>query len=164
MVIGTPYLVHAGLTPVGSTPAPAVAALYSTFSAALAEAGQPLVTVLHINHPAEIDDSVVRAVRRLARSSVAVLNQSVLLAGVNDNAATLIELSQRLFAAGILPYYIHQLDRVKGTAHFRVGDRRARRLVGRVAAGLPGYLVPKLVRERPGSPAKEILAPALHKQ
>jgi L-lysine 2,3-aminomutase len=83
-----------------------------------------------------------------------VLNQSVLLRGVNDDADALAALSDRLYAAGALPYYLHQLDRVAGAAHFEVDDARARSLHRDLQARLPGYLVPRLVREVPGEPAK----------
>jgi L-lysine 2,3-aminomutase len=78
----------------------------------------------------------------------------VLLRGVNDDVDALSELSERLFACGVLPYYLHQLDRVRGTAHFEVPDGRARELVRAMRSRLPGYLVPRLVREIPGHPGK----------
>jgi L-lysine 2,3-aminomutase len=78
----------------------------------------------------------------------------VLLRGVNDDAPTLADLSERLFAIGVLPYYLHALDRVAGAAHFLVDDERARALARDLAARLPGYLVPRLVREVPGEPGK----------
>ncbi|MCC7330076.1 MAG: EF-P beta-lysylation protein EpmB [Gammaproteobacteria bacterium] len=128
----------------------------------LAQAPRPLVVVLHANHAQELDAAVAQAAAGLRGVCATVLNQSVLLRGVNDSAPALIALSERLFAAGVLPYYLHLLDPVRGAAHFRVGERRARRIMGAVAAALPGYLVPRLARERPGMPAKEVLAPALH--
>jgi L-lysine 2,3-aminomutase len=88
---------------------------------------------------------------------VTVLNQAVLLAGVNDSPQALTELSEALFAAGALPYYLHQLDPVAGAAHFAVDDARAAALAADLAARLPGYLVPRLVREVPGAPAKVAL-------
>jgi L-lysine 2,3-aminomutase len=81
----------------------------------------------------------------------------VLLRGVNDDADALVELSERLFALGVLPYYLHQLDRVRGAAHFEVSDTRARELLGTLRARLPGYLVPRLVREVPGETGKRPL-------
>jgi EF-P beta-lysylation protein EpmB len=117
-----------------------------------------LVVVVHANHPAEIDAPVGRALRDLAGNAAAVLNQSVLLAGVNDSASVLADLSRRLFAAGVLPYYLHQLDRVQGAAHFAVDDATALRLHEGLIATLPGYLVPRLVRELPGEPGKTPLA------
>jgi EF-P beta-lysylation protein EpmB len=132
--------------------------------ATLTRAVQPVVMVLHANHANELDDAVAGALQRLRPVTTALLNQSVLLKGVNDDATLLCSLSERLFAIGVLPYYLHQLDPVQGAAHFRVGDRRARRIVAEVAARLPGYLVPRLVRERAGLPAKELIAPARHKR
>ena len=89
-----------------------------------------------------------------------VLNQSVLLRGVNDSADVLCALSESLDEAGVLPYYLHLLDPVEGAAHFAVGEAEARELVRSVAARLPGYLVPRLVREEAGRPAKTVLAAA----
>ena len=83
-----------------------------------------------------------------------LLNQAVLLKGVNDKAQTLVDLSERLFEVGILPYYLHRLDRVQGTAHFDVSDRVAHELMHQARARLPGFLVPKLVREIPGEQYK----------
>jgi len=113
-----------------------------------------VVMVLHCNHPNEIDAPVRTAMQRLARAGAILLNQSVLLRGINDDAATLIGLSETLFAAGILPYYLHRLDRVQGTAHFEVDADRACTLISEVHAALPGYLVPRLVEEIPGKPGK----------
>ena len=120
----------------------------------IASLPQQVVVVIHANHPAEIDAPVVAALAALRATGATLLNQAVLLRGVNDDAAVLADLSERLFAAGVLPYYLHQLDRVAGTAHFEVDDARARALHEAVAARLPGYLVPRLVREVPGDPAK----------
>jgi EF-P beta-lysylation protein EpmB len=113
-----------------------------------------VVMVIHCNHPNEIDTGVIGAMDRLRRAGVVLLNQSVLLRNINDEAATLISLSERLFAAGVLPYYLHQLDRVQGAAHFEVSARTARKLMNEVSASLPGYLVPRLVQEIPGMPGK----------
>lgn len=121
-----------------------------------------LVMVVHCNHPNEIDTAVQQAMQRLVQAGVTLLNQSVLLRGINDDAATLIRLSRTLFSAGILPYYLHQLDRVRGSAHFEVADTRARSLASEISAALPGYLVPRLVRELPGGPGKAPLEPAGH--
>ncbi|MBA3701181.1 MAG: EF-P beta-lysylation protein EpmB [Planctomycetes bacterium] len=115
------------------------------------------VVVIHANHPQEIADDVAQACRRLRDAGVTVLNQSVLLRGVNDDAAVLVQLSERLFAAGVLPYYLHALDHVAGAGHFLVDDQRARELCNAVAARLPGYLVPRLVREEPGQAGKTAL-------
>jgi EF-P beta-lysylation protein EpmB len=121
--------------------------------------GLPLqkVVVLHANHANEFDAAVDAACARLRDAGATLLNQSVLLRGVNDDADALIDLSERLSAAGVLPYYLHQLDRVHGTAHFEVDDEQALALLDRLRAKLPGYLVPRLVREVGGDPAKRPL-------
>ena len=93
-------------------------------------------------------------VRRLRDAGVSLLNQSVLLRGVNDSADALAELSERLIACGILPYYLHQLDRVQGAAHFEVPDAQALALIAQLEARVAGYLVPRLVREVPGASGK----------
>jgi len=112
------------------------------------------VIVLHANHAREIDGTVVKACRDLAGTGTMLLNQSVLLAGVNDTAEALADLSEALIAAGVLPYYLHVLDRVSGASHFDVPESVACDLVGQLVARLPGFLVPKLVRELPGKPSK----------
>lgn len=114
----------------------------------------PVVTVVHANHANEIDDAVRAACAGLRARGVHLLNQAVLMRGVNDEADALAALSEALFAAGVLPYYLHQLDRVQGTAHFEVSDAEARALRAALEARLPGYLVPKLVREIAGEPGK----------
>lgn len=115
------------------------------------------VVVLHANHANELDASVDAACQRLREAGCTLLNQSVLLRGVNDDVERLAELSERLFAAGVLPYYLHQLDRVQGVAHFEVDDERARALVDGLRVRLPGYLVPRLVREVGGETSKRPL-------
>jgi len=112
------------------------------------------VMVLHVNHPAEVDQAVREALGRLRKTGVTLLNQSVLLRGINDNAEVLEQLSEVLFDAGVIPYYLHQLDKVAGAAHFLVEDSHALELSARLRARLPGYLVPRLVREVPGASAK----------
>jgi EF-P beta-lysylation protein EpmB len=119
----------------------------------------PVAVVVHANHANEIDGAVADALARLRSTGATLLNQAVLLRGVNDDAAVLADLSERLFAAGVLPYYLHQLDRVAGTAHFEVDDARALALHAHLQATLPGYLVPRLVREEPGAPSKTPLQP-----
>jgi len=114
----------------------------------------PASIVIHANHANEINEGVVLALRRLRGTGAVLLNQSVLLRGVNDDARALVELSERLFDAGVLPYYLHQLDRVAGVAHFEVDDGRARELHSELQSMLPGYLVPRLVREVAGAPGK----------
>ena len=113
-----------------------------------------VVFVIHCNHPNEIDLSVTRALEKLSAAGVTLLNQSVLLRDVNDSAVTLASLSERLFAAGVMPYYLHQMDRVKGAAHFEVSVERAREIMSGLRATLPGYLLPRLVQEIPGMPGK----------
>jgi L-lysine 2,3-aminomutase len=120
----------------------------------------PCVIVVHSNHANEIDGTVRAALERLTAAGARLLNQSVLLAGVNDSVEALHALSESLWDAGVLPYYLHLLDRVRGSAHFEVDETRARRLMAELAARLPGYLVPRLVREEPGAPAKTSIAPA----
>jgi EF-P beta-lysylation protein EpmB len=114
----------------------------------------PTVVVLHINHANEMDEAVRAACARLRGAGVTLLNQSVLLRGVNDDVETLANLSRTLFDAGITPYYLHLPDRVRGTAHFDVPEARARELVAGLTARLSGYLVPRLVREVPGAASK----------
>ena len=111
---------------------------------------RPTVFVLHTNHPNEIDAEVRAACAKLRAAGVTLLNQSVLLNGVNDDADTLAQLSRVLMDTGIVPYYLHLPDRVRGTAHFDVAEAQAQRLVAEVSARLSGYLVPRLVREIPG--------------
>ncbi|HEU4992122.1 MAG TPA: EF-P beta-lysylation protein EpmB [Luteimonas sp.] len=117
----------------------------------------PVAVVVHANHANEFDGAVDAAMAALRDAGATLLNQAVLLRGVNDSADALAELSGRAFAAGVLPYYLHQLDRVAGTAHFEVPDARARELHAALAARLSGYLVPRLVREVPGDTGKRPL-------
>ena len=112
------------------------------------------VVVLHINHANEIDQAVVDACTRLKQAGATLLNQSVLLRDVNDNVTALAALSERLLEAGVLPYYLHVLDPVQGAAHFDVADNEARELVAQLRAHLPGFLMPRLVREIPGKESK----------
>jgi EF-P beta-lysylation protein EpmB len=112
------------------------------------------VMVLHANHANEIDDQVAAACREIASCNVTLLNQSVLLAGINDSVVALAELSEALMAINVLPYYLHLLDRVQGAAHFEVDEATALRLHAGMLERLPGYLVPRLVREVPGAPSK----------
>jgi len=112
------------------------------------------VVVVHANHANELNQAVRDACRDLTAAGATLLNQSVLLAGVNDTVQALAELSEALFAAGVLPYYLHLLDRVQGAAHFEVAEPVAVRLHAELMGRLPGYLVPRLVREVPGAPSK----------
>jgi len=118
------------------------------------------VWVIHANHPNEITPELAAAVRQLRDGGGTVFNQAVLLKSVNDDADTLETLSKRLFEVGVLPYYLHLLDPVAGAAHFAVPEHRAARLYEALLGRLPGYLVPKLVREVAGTPSKRPVAPA----
>jgi EF-P beta-lysylation protein EpmB len=115
---------------------------------------QPVVFVLHTNHANEIDEEVRAACEKLRTGGATLLNQSVLLKGVNDDVDTLAQLSRALMDAGVVPYYLHLPDRVRGTAHFDVAEGEAQRLIERLSARLSGYLVPRLVREVPGAAYK----------
>ena len=115
------------------------------------------VVVVHCNHANELDDEVGGALRALRGRVGALLNQSVLLRGVNDSLEALADLSERLFASGVLPYYLHLLDAVTGAAHFDVDASVGRDLVVQLRARLPGYLVPRLVRETPGELSKTLI-------
>ncbi|MDQ3159781.1 MAG: KamA family radical SAM protein, partial [Pseudomonadota bacterium] len=119
----------------------------------------PVAMVIHANHASEFEGNVDAALARLKAIGITVLNQAVLLRGVNDSVDALVALSERSFAAGAVPYYLHQLDRVSGAAHFEVGDDRALELHSALAARLSGYLVPRLVREVPGDPGKRPILP-----
>ncbi len=130
----------------------------STFLAwATATRLKPLV-VLHINHANEIDTEVVESIKRLQNSGIKVLNQTVLLRGINDSAACLAELSETLYDCDVMPYYLHLLDPVAGASHFDIDENMARKIYADLQANLPGFLVPKLVREIPGKPSKTIVA------
>jgi len=115
------------------------------------------VIVVHSNHAQELDQTVAAALMRIRQTGAVLLNQAVLLAGINDTVTAQVDLSERLFELGALPYYLHLLDQVQGAAHFEVDTERAQRLMGEVAAQLPGYLVPRLARETANDPAKRIL-------
>ena len=117
-----------------------------------------LVLVNHINHANEIDEAVIEAMRQLKSSGVTLLNQSVLLKQVNDSAPALVNLSKALFQAHILPYYLHLLDPVNGSAHFEVKKNVALELMEELRKLLPGYLVPKLAQEIPGAASKHHIA------
>lgn len=112
------------------------------------------VVVLHINHPNELDDQVQAGMQQLRDAGVTLLNQSVILKGVNDDADTLVALSERLFECHVLPYYLHAFDPVAGAHHFAVSDDRARDIVRELLGRLPGFLIPRLVREVPDMPGK----------
>ena len=113
--------------------------------------------VVHCNHPAEIDADVAAALGRLVDAGVPVLNQAVLMRGINDDVEVLAELFGRLVDLRVMPYYLHQLDRVAGAAHFEVPEERGRELIRQLRARLPGYAVPRYVRDTPGAAHKEVL-------
>ncbi|SNC58868.1 EF-P beta-lysylation protein EpmB [Sodalis endosymbiont of Henestaris halophilus] len=123
----------------------------------LANCRLKVVMVTHINHENEIDANVCDSMTRLRNAQIILLNQSVLLRGINDNADTLAILSETLFSAGILPYYLHVLDRVQGAAHFMVDDNRAREIMQQLLEKVSGYLVPRLAREISNNRSKTIL-------
>jgi len=115
------------------------------------------IVVMHINHPAEIDAALAVALARLVDAGIVVLNQAVLLRGVNDRAETLVDLCRRLVDLRVMPYYLHQLDRVAGAAHFEVPEAEGIALIQAVRDRLPGYAVPRYVRETIGGTCKELL-------
>ncbi|MEX2516981.1 MAG: EF-P beta-lysylation protein EpmB [Gammaproteobacteria bacterium] len=112
------------------------------------------VLVIHANHANEIGPAATTALKQLRDHGVTLLNQSVLLAGVNDSVETLLQLSETLFQQQVLPYYLHMLDTVAGAAHFAVSDTRALQIMEQLRKQLPGYLLPRLVREQAGMPYK----------
>jgi EF-P beta-lysylation protein EpmB len=116
------------------------------------------VVVLHVNHAAELQGGAASAVRRFSAAGILTLNQSVLLRGVNNSASILTELSERLLELGVMPYYLHQLDRVAGAAHFEVPLAEGLQVVDELRRRLPGYAVPRYVREVAGEPYKTLLA------
>jgi len=130
---------------------PALAAL-------LAGAPRPVVLAVHVNHADELDDETAAALARLRGAGVLLLTQTVLLRGVNDSVAQLTALYERAVDCGLAPYYLHQLDRVAGAAHFAVAADRGRELIRQLRRSLPGYLVPRYVEEIPGEPGKSPLA------
>lgn len=115
------------------------------------------VMVIHANHAQELADDVAQALQKLSRAGVLLLNQTVLLRGVNDSIAAQQTLSERLVALGVVPYYLHQLDRVDGAAHFEVPIDEGRQIMAGLRTRLPGYMVPRYVQEIPGEPSKTIL-------
>lgn len=127
------------------------------FLAVLAETRLNKVIVLHCNHQQELDQHVKKACEELRQIGCYLLNQSVLLAGINDDAKLLASLSQTLFAYGVMPYYLHVLDKVKGAVHFDLPFTQAQAIYSTLQSLLPGYLLPRLVREEPGKPSKTLL-------
>lgn len=127
------------------------------FLAIIATIPQQVWFVIHANHPRELDDEVLSHLRSIQKLGAIVLNQSVLLKGVNDDVETLLQLSETLVNHGIIPYYLNQLDRVQGAAHFEVPETTGLQLMSELSQRLPGYAVPKYIREVPGEPHKVVL-------
>jgi EF-P beta-lysylation protein EpmB len=121
---------------------------------AVESAGRSVVLVVHANHAQELDGLVAQRLELARRQGWLLLNQAVLLRGVNDDFDAQRQLSERLLECGVLPYYLHQMDRVEGAAHFEVPLERGRQLVDQLRSALPGYLVPRYVVEQPGKPSK----------
>lgn len=117
----------------------------------------PLFFVVHCNHPRELDEDIFLAFEKLRREGVVLLNQAVLLKGVNDDETTLLDLCKSLSSRGVLPYYLHQLDKVKGAHRFEVEESRGLQLISYLEKNLPGYAVPKYVREEAGAWSKTAL-------
>lgn len=115
------------------------------------------ILVLHCNHPNEIDDAVIGVCEKLLSLNVLILNQSVLLKGVNDNSDVLVRLMRTLFGFGVIPYYLHMLDKVSGVGHFDVSKKQAKKIYSKLQAQLPGYMVPKIVIEQPGKANKTLM-------
>ncbi|HCZ9099975.1 TPA: EF-P beta-lysylation protein EpmB [Klebsiella michiganensis] len=130
------------------------ARITDTLVARIAASSLQVLLVNHVNHANEIDAAFRASMKKLRMAGVTLLNQSVLLRGVNDNANTLADLSNALFDAGVMPYYLHVLDKVQGAAHFMVSDEEARAIVRELLTLVSGYLVPKLAREIGGEPSK----------
>ena len=130
------------------------ARITDTLVARISASSLQVLLVNHVNHANEIDAAFRSSMKKLRMAGVTLLNQSVLLRGVNDNAHVLADLSNALFDAGVMPYYLHVLDRVQGAAHFMVSDEEARAIMRELLTLVSGYLVPKLAREIGGEPSK----------
>jgi EF-P beta-lysylation protein EpmB len=129
-----------------------------TFCNKLSSINKPVVFVIHSNHANELNTYVKLACSKLKKRNITLLNQSVLLKGINDTAQQLCALNEKLFAFGIMPYYLHLLDKAIGTSHFEVDQKSAITLMDEIKKQLPGYLVPKLVKEQAGAANKIIIA------
>ena len=128
-----------------------------TFLALLEACSKQVWFIIHCNHPRELDLDVLASLKKIQKLGIPVLNQSVLLKGVNDCVDTLQALCEKLAANGIFPYYLHQLDRVERAAHFEVSQTQGRQLIQELNKRLSGYAVPKYVQEIPGEPSKTAL-------
>lgn len=140
------------------------ARITDALAARFTQSSLQILLVNHINHANEIDDDFREAMAKLRRANVTLLNQSVLLRGVNDSARTLAHLSNALFDAGVMPYYLHVLDKVQGAAHFMVSDDDARQIMRELLTRVSGYMVPRLAREIGGEPSKTPLDLQLRQQ
>jgi len=127
------------------------------FIKTLQKSSKQIVIVVHCNHANEINNRVITAFNTLKAHGITLFNQSVLLKGVNDQVDILCALSEKLFHHGVIPYYLHLLDKAAGTGHFEVAETQAVELIKEVQATLPGYLVPKLVKEVAGQHSKQIV-------
>jgi EF-P beta-lysylation protein EpmB len=130
------------------------ARITDAFIQTLIQSSKQIVMVLHCNHANELNERVIYACQQFKKHGITLLNQSVLLKGVNDDAVVLCELSERLFQQGVMPYYLHLLDKATGTGHFSVSETEALLLMEQLQASLSGYLVPKLVKEVAGAESK----------
>lgn len=123
----------------------------------LASVKAQIVFIVHVNHPRELDEEVVAALKKIQRLGIPVLNQAVLLKGVNDNLLTLKTLFETLVNIGVMPYYLHQLDQVQGSAHFKVDEELGLSLIEQLRTCLPGYAIPQYVWEIAGEPSKTVI-------
>lgn len=130
-----------------------------SFLELLASSSKQIFFIVHINHPKELDSDVAQALKKIQCLGIPVLNQSVLLKGVNDDEETLLNLSEALINAGIIPYYLHALDPVQGTSHFSIPEERGPHLIRHIQERLSGFGVPRFVREEPGLPSKTFITP-----
>lgn len=128
-----------------------------SFLTMLEKTALPKIMVLHINHPNEVNQELIEAMASLKKRNVTLLNQSVLLRNINDDVNVLMTLSEKIFEAGVLPYYLHLDDKTQGTQHFSVSEQEAKQLMKQLMQKLPGFLVPKLAREVPELGSKEIV-------
>ena len=128
-----------------------------TLTDALTSTQLKCTVVIHCNHPNEISPNVTKALNQLTTHGISLLNQSVLLKDVNDNPHTLMELSHKLYKNNVIPYYLHLLDPVQGTAHFAVDEAEGKKILQHLRHHLPGYLVPRFVKEVAGAKSKTLI-------
>lgn len=129
----------------------------NSFLETLQSSKKQIIFILHINHHQELDDAIFEAIKKIQSLGIPTLNQSVLLKGVNDNVETLSQLYWKLTSKGVIPYYLHQLDRVEGSSHFEVEKAKGVMLIQQLQNTLPGYAIPRYVEEIPGSLSKTII-------